>query len=102
MHCNFFLSVLWYLTTLSTLLQLYRDEQFDPELASGWGLTSRGLTNCYRITITGSWGRLLVYTTTYMDQTVRHDITAIMLKVSLNTITHLKRNSVLMSSVEHL
>ena len=35
-----------------------------PELASGWGLTSRGLTNCYRITITGSWGRLLIYTTT--------------------------------------
>jgi hypothetical protein len=63
-----------------------------PELASGWGPTSRGLTNCYRITITGSWGRLLVYTTTYMDQTVRHDITAIMLKVSLNTITHLKRD----------
>ena len=26
------------------------------ELASGWVLTSRGLTNCYRITITGSWG----------------------------------------------
>ena len=29
---------------------------------SGWGLTSRGLTNCYRITISGSWGILLAYT----------------------------------------
>ena len=28
-------------------------------------LTSRGLTNCYRITITGSRGRLLVYTNTF-------------------------------------
>lgn len=27
----------------------------------------------------------------YMDQTVRHDITVIVLKVSLNTITHITR-----------
>ena len=49
-----------------------------PELASGWGLTSRGLTNCNRmITTTESWGRLLVYTTTVFLKTTSTDFMVI-------------------------
>jgi hypothetical protein len=48
-----------------------------PELASGWGLTSRGLTNCNRITTTEIWGRLLVYTTSVFLKTTSTDFMVI-------------------------
>jgi hypothetical protein len=42
---------------------------------SGWGLTSRGLTNCYRITISGSCWILLAYTRLKPTGSITHNYT---------------------------